>query len=103
MGSWGVAVGSLGSGVSTCTILGPLGAQSPVPDRYPSAPFVWGEGPLFRWGRAPYSAWGGPLPPPWRFQSPWLLNYGAVPPVMSYFSAFVAGGRTPFLNRGPVG
>ena len=25
--------------------------RSPVPERCPSAPLIWGEGSLFRWGR----------------------------------------------------
>ena len=51
----GVVVGSVSSGVSTHTVLGPLGARSPVPDICPSAPFTWEE--------SLYSAGGRPPPP----------------------------------------
>ena len=95
MGSFGVAVGSAPSGVSTRAVYGPLGAQSLLPDRCQSASFTWGEGPLFCLGRvaSPLSV-SSPLGP---------RITGAIPTVMSYFSAFVPGGGIPSLSRSPGG
>ena len=86
MGSLGIAVGSGRSGVSTRTILGPLGARSPVTDRCPSVPFILREGSLFHCGRAPFPP---PHPCVSRHLGPRIT--GAITPVMSHFSAFVTG------------
>ena len=68
----GVAVGSASSGVSTRTVLDPLGTRSPVPVHLH----------LSHGKRAFILLGADPLP--LCFQPP-----GAIPPVMSYFVAFV--------------